>query len=61
MANPFTSYSWHFVSVSGFLALCLVEALTKLILNLAMTIYCHDSCHWLVEHVNTLCRVVGVD
>jgi hypothetical protein len=26
-----------------------------------MAIYCHDSCHWLVEHVNTLCHVVGAD
>jgi hypothetical protein len=38
-----------------------VEALTKLILNIAMMFYCHDSCHWLTEHMNTLCHVVGVD
>jgi hypothetical protein len=26
-----------------------------------MTIYYHDSCHWFVEHVNTLCCVIGAD
>jgi hypothetical protein len=52
--TPCTSCSWQLVTVSGFLALCLSWGLNKINLNLAMMTYCHDSSHWLADHVNTL-------